>query len=188
MTRTVTRYAALLRGINVNGITVAMADLADTFHELGYTDIKTVLASGNVLFSIDSPLADKADAAALKARIEAALTARFEYEAWIVLIDAESLDRVVRSYPYDAEHDGWHPYVMFSSDPGHLSELAGHAKELDATDERIELGHGVLYWEVRKAVGIKSAFSKKSAKLKYRDTTTTRNLHTLHKLLEVTPG
>ena len=183
-----TRYVALLRGINVNGITIAMTDLAATFHDLGYTDIKTVLASGNVLFSIDSPLVDKADAAALKARIEAALTARFEYEAWIVLVDAESLDRIVRAYSFDAGRDGWHSYVMFSSDPGHLSELAGHAKELDAADERIELGHGVLYWEVRKAVGIKSAFSKKSAKLKYRDTTTTRNLNTLHKLLEVTPG
>ena len=183
-----TRYVALLRGINVNGITVAMADLADTFHELGYTDIKTVLASGNVIFSIDRPLADKADVAALKTRIEAALRARFAYEAWIVLVDGESLDRIVRSYPFDGDRDGWHPYVMFSSDPGHLSELAGHAKELDATDERIELGHGVLYWEVRKSVGIKSAFSKKSAKVKYRDTTTTRNLHTLHKLLEVTPG
>ena len=183
-----TRYAALLRGINVNGITIAMADLATTFHELGFTEIKTVLASGNVLFSVDSPLLDKADADKLKSRIEATLTARFDYEAWIVLVDAESLDRIVRAYPFTADRDGWHSYVMFSSDPGHLSELAGHAKELDATDERIELGHGVLYWEVRKSVGVKSAFSKKSAKLKYRDTTTTRNLNTLHKLLEVTPG
>jgi uncharacterized protein (DUF1697 family) len=183
-----TRYVALLRGINVNGITIAMADLADTFRELGYTDIKTVLASGNVMFSIDTPLANKVDAAALKTRIETALTARFQYDAWIVLVDAESLDRIVRSYPFNADRDGWHPYVMFSSDAGHLSELAGHAKELDVTDERVELGHGVLYWEVRKSVGIKSAFSKKSAKLKYRDTVTTRNLHTLHKLLEVTAG
>ncbi len=183
-----TRYVALLRGINVNGITISMADLADEFHELGFTDVKTVLASGNVIFTIDSPLADKADTAALKARIEAALSTRFEYEAWIVLVDAESLDRIVRAYPFNADRDGWHSYVMFSSDPGHLSELAGHAKELDAVDERIELGHGVLYWEVRKATGIKSAFSKKSAKLKYRESTTTRNLHTLHKLLEVTPG
>ena len=183
-----TRYVALLRGINVNGVTIAMTDLADTFQDLGFTDVKTVLASGNVAFSIDSPLVDKADALALKERIEAALTARFEYEAWVVLVDAESLDRIDRAYPFDANRDGWHPYVMFSSDPGHLSELAGHARELDVTDERIELGHGVLYWEVRKAVGIKSAFSKKSAKIKYRDSTTTRNLHTLNKLLEVTSG
>ena len=183
-----TRYAALLRGINVNGITIAMTDLAEVFHNLGYTDVKTVLASGNVIFNIDSPLVDKADVAVVKARIEAALTARFDYEAWIVLIDAETLDRIVRSYPFEFDRDGWHSYVMFSSDPGDLTELAGHAKELTASDERIELGHGVLYWEVRKATGTKSVFSKKSAKIKYRESTTTRNLHTLHKLLEVTPG
>ena len=179
-----TRYIALLRGINVNGITIMMADLADTFVGLGYTDVKTVLASGNVIFSIDKPLANHEELAALKARIEAALTARFDYEAWIVLIDHETLDRVVRAYPFDENHAAWHPYVMFSSETGHLSELAGHAKELDASDERVELGHGVLYWEVKKAVGVKSAFSKKSGKVKYRATTTTRNLHTLHTLLE----
>ncbi|WBM81647.1 hypothetical protein KIV56_02980 [Cryobacterium breve] len=61
--------------------------------------------------------------------------------------------------------------------------LAGHARELDQADERIELGHGVLYWEVRRAVGIKSAFSKKCAKVKYRATTTTRNLNTLQKII-----
>ncbi len=183
-----TRYVALLRGINVNGNTIAMADLIAEFVGLGYTDVKTVLASGNVIFTIDSPLVDKADAVALQTRIEGALTARFDYDAKIVLIDAESLDRIVRSYPYPLDHDGWHSYVMFSSDPGDLTELAGHSKELDSADERIELGHGVLYWEVRKATGIKSVFSKKSAKVKYRETTTTRNLNTLHRLLEVTPG
>lgn len=183
-----TNYVALLRGINVNGITIAMADLADCFRELGFIDVTTVLASGNVLFTIDRPLVDKTDAAALKERIEAALSERFDYEAYVVIVDVESLDRIVRAYPYDAAREGWHPYVIFSSDPSHLSELAGHARELDPADERIELGHGVLYWEVRRAVGIKSVFSKKSAKPRYRETITTRNLQTLHKLAVGTPG
>jgi uncharacterized protein (DUF1697 family) len=180
----VTRYAALLRGINVNGITIAMADLAETFRGLGFSDVVTVLASGNVLFSADAEAQSKADAAALKARIEAALSGRFGYEAWVVLVEAGELDRVVRDYPFEPERDGWHAYVMFASDPAPLAELAGHARELDPADERVELGHGVLYWEVRRAVGIKSAFSKKSGKPKYRSTTTTRNLHTLQKLVE----
>jgi uncharacterized protein (DUF1697 family) len=179
-----TRYIALLRGINVNGITIVMSDLVELFTGLGYTDVKTVLASGNVIFSVDEPLAGPGELKALKALIEAALTARFDYEAWIVLIDHETLDRVVRAYPFDENHDAWHPYVMFTSEPAHLLELASHARELDAAVERVELGHGVLYWEVKKAVGIKSAFSKKSSKVKYRATTTTRNLHTLHTLLE----
>lgn len=48
------RYVALLRGINVGGNTkVPMPDLKNALHELGYTEIKTLLNSGNVLF--DSP-------------------------------------------------------------------------------------------------------------------------------------
>lgn len=180
-----TRYLALLRGINVNGITIPMADLADTFNGLGFSDVKTVLASGNVLFSTDSPPASRADAAVEKARIEGALSDRFGYDAWIVIVDVDELDRVVRDYPFDPNHDGWHAYVMFASDPAPLAELAGHSRELDPADERVELGHGVLYWEVRRAVGVKSAFSKKSGKVRYRSSTTTRNLNTLHKLLEV---
>jgi uncharacterized protein (DUF1697 family) len=178
------RYVALLRGINVNGITIAMADLVGTFHELGYTDVKTVGASGNVVFTVGEA-ADDVDTspAAIKSRIEATLSERFDYEAWIVLIDEAELAREVRSYPFDAEREGWHAYVMFASDQSHLAELAGHARELDPADERVELGHGVLYWEVRRAVGIKSAFSRKSAKVKYRATTTTRNLNTLQKVV-----
>ncbi|MEC5149545.1 DUF1697 domain-containing protein [Cryobacterium sp. GrIS_2_6] len=175
------RYAALLRGINVNGITVGMTDLVETFQGLGHTDVKTVAASGNVVFSVDE--AAQATPDAIKSRIEAALSERFDYEAWIVLVDEAELAREVLSYPFDPEREGWHSYVMFGSDPSHLAELAGHARELDQADERIELGHGVLYWEVRRAVGIKSAFSKKSAKVKYRATTTTRNLNTLQKIV-----
>jgi len=182
-----TKYVALLRGINVNGITITMTDLADLFRELGFSEVRTILASGNVLFRTGSELVDPkasaADAAERKAVIEKALHERFDYEAYIVLVEAESLDRIIRAYPFDAERDGWNPYVMFASDPAALTELAGHARELDPADEKIELGHGVLYWEVRKAVGVKSHFSKKSGKPKYRDTTTTRNLHTLHKLI-----
>lgn len=178
-----TSYIALLRGINVNGITIAMSDLAESFRDLGLAEVRTVLASGNVLFSTDSAEASKSEETELKARLEDALTQRFAYEAWVVLVEVDTLERIVRAYPFDADRDGWHAYVVFASDPSHLSELAGHARELDPADERIELGHGVLYWEVRRAVGVKSAFSKKSAKPHYRSSITTRNLQTLRKLL-----
>lgn len=48
-------YAAFLRGINVGGKTlIKMEDLREAFEVLGFLNVKTVLASGNVLF--DSPL------------------------------------------------------------------------------------------------------------------------------------
>ena len=64
-----TRYIALLRGVNVGGITIRSAELRRLFEELGFDDVRTVLASGNVVFS-----AERADAATLKSRIEHALS------------------------------------------------------------------------------------------------------------------
>ena len=43
------RYVALLRG--VSPMNAKMADLKSCFETLGFTDVKTVLSSGNVVFS-----------------------------------------------------------------------------------------------------------------------------------------
>ena len=176
-----TRYVALLRGINVNGITMTMAPLADLFRELGFTDVKTVLASGNVLFDTSGEPSGEDDAA-IKSRIEAALSEAYGYRAWIVLRDVDTLARIVRDYPFQPDRALWHPYVVFGSDAAVLAELAA-ADGLDPADERIRAGAGVLYWEVRRSVGVASRFSKLSGKARYRSSTTTRNLRTLHKLL-----
>lgn len=175
-----TTYVALLRGINVNGITITMSSLRDLFRGLGFVEVKTVLASGNVLFEAGP---GQGDAPAIKARIEAALSEAYGYQAWIVLLDTDALARIVGAYPFDPNRDGWHPYVVFSSDPAALTELLAGADGLDPGDERVTAGDGVLYWEVRRAVGVKSPFSKLSGKARYRSSTTTRNLRTLHKLV-----
>ncbi|MET0976007.1 MAG: DUF1697 domain-containing protein [Leifsonia sp.] len=173
-----TRYVALLRGVNVNGITIRSADLAELFRTLGFTEVRTVLASGNVRFD-----ADATDGAGLKARIESALGERFGYEAWIVLVTEESLAAVVDAFPFDDGRDGWHPYVMFGSDDAVLAELLAARDGLDPVDDVIEPGSHVIYWHNRREVGVDSPFSKLAGKAKYRSTTTNRNLRTLRKLL-----
>ena len=46
------RLVALLRGINLGSKRrVAMADLRELLAELGYEDVRTVLASGNAVFT-----------------------------------------------------------------------------------------------------------------------------------------
>ena len=45
------RYCAFLRGINVGGTKLKMADLKKEFEAAGFTDVITVLATGNVIFS-----------------------------------------------------------------------------------------------------------------------------------------
>jgi uncharacterized protein (DUF1697 family) len=174
-----TRYIALLRGINVGGITITMAALADTVRGLGLAGVSTVLASGNVLF--DSP---ETDVATLKARLERALSDAFGYEAWVVLLTRDELAAAVGAYPFE-DREGWHSYILFGSAQAVLDELYAKAPALDPADERVQPGPGLLYWQVRRDVGIKSPFSTLAAKAAYKSSTTNRNLRTLHKILAV---
>ncbi|MDH6678231.1 uncharacterized protein (DUF1697 family) [Rhodococcus sp. LBL1] len=174
-----TRYVALLRGINVGGINIKMADLRPVFTDLGFGDVKTVLASGNVLFSSDST-----DVAGLKSAIEAALRKAFAYEAWVFVLDLDTLARIVEAYPFDPERDGWHPYVMFTAEQAVLVGLLAGQGDLDPAIERIQGGDGVLYWEVERGRTLDSTFGKNTGKPKLKAVTTTRNLRTLVKLLK----
>ncbi|WP_368497416.1 DUF1697 domain-containing protein [Herbiconiux sp. A18JL235] len=184
-----TKWVALLRGVNVGGITVKSAELGALFRELGFEGVKTVLASGNVLFETDEGGTTAKDAA-LKKRIEKGLGERFGYDAWIVLLEHDRLAGIVEAYPFD-ETDGMQPYVVFASDEAVLREITKEAGSLDpegsgaGTDggERTAPGTGVLYWEVTKGSSTDTPFAKYLAKARFKSTTTTRNLRTLRKLL-----
>ncbi|MEV0948364.1 DUF1697 domain-containing protein [Rhodococcus sp. NPDC049939] len=174
-----TRYVVLLRGINVGGINIKMADLRNTFSDLGFENVKTVLASGNVLFD-----SDRTDISALKSDIEAALRAEFRYEAWVFVLDVDTVRKIVDSYPFDPEREGWQPYVLVTPEREVLDMLASVRNDLDPGVERIQVGDGVLYWEVERGRTLESTFGKKTGAAKLKASTTTRNLRTLVKILK----
>ncbi len=173
-----TRRVAFLRGINVGGINIKMGDLAAVFRKLGFEDVKTVLASGNVLFAASEPNAT------LKGRIEQALRERFGYDAWVILVTVDELRSIVDAFPFPEDDDGKQPWVMFLDDPKVLDDLLSVEDQLDAAVERLQAGDGVLYWEVTKGETVKSVFGKHSAKPRFKAVTTTRNMRTLRKLLD----
>jgi len=173
-----TQYVAFLRGVNVGGINMKMVDVRKTFATLGFDDVRTILASGNVLFTTTRTGQTK-----LKSDIEAALRKDFGYDAWIVLCDIATVRAIVDAYPFDPEHEGWQPYVMLSSDAEILGELLAMKDDLDPALERIDAGDGVLYWEVERGQTLHSDFGKATGKKRYKATTTTRNLRTLLKVI-----
>ncbi|MDV6231724.1 MULTISPECIES: DUF1697 domain-containing protein [Rhodococcus] len=170
-------WVVLLRGINVGGINIKMADLREALTSAGFTDVRTVLATGNVL------LGSSLSVDAVKAQAESTLAQAFGYQAWVSVLDVPTLRAIVESYPFDAEREGWHPYVVFGSDDSHVTELSALAEELDPELERVAAGRDVVYWEVRAGSTTTSRFGKATAKAKFKSTTTTRNLRTLVKLL-----
>jgi len=171
-----TRYVAFLRGINVGGIRIKMADLAELFSAAGHRDVRTVLASGNVLFDSDD------DAASLKPALESALTERFGYDAYTFVVEQSRVADIVAAYPFGDREDR-HSYVVFVSDPDVLDALAADADRLDSDIECAAPGAGVLYWQVEKGSTLDSALGKKPGSGRYKAVTTSRNLKTLRKLL-----
>lgn len=175
-------HVALLRGVNVNGVTVRSRPLAATFTGLGFGSVRTVLASGNVVFDGgDRPETE------LKALIERALSHAFRYDAWIVLTRRSRLRAIVEAFPFEEVADR-QPYVLFGSDAVVLDELAGYAVADTAErsaegGERVVRGDGVLYWDLPRGSSTDTPFAKRTARARYRTTTTTRNLRTLRRLL-----
>ena len=87
------RYAAFLRG--VMPVNVKMPDLKKAFEAAGFTDVKTILASGNVVFS-----ARAAEAASLERRAEAAMNERLGRTFLTIIRPIEALRELLASDPY----------------------------------------------------------------------------------------
>ncbi|MEV7573013.1 DUF1697 domain-containing protein [Pseudarthrobacter sp. NPDC089323] len=168
-------YAVFLRGINVGGINIKMADLREALKGCGFADAKTLLASGNVV------LTSSRDARAVRRECEDCLRAAFGYEAWVVVLDASRVAALVDACPWPADDKSTHTYITLSSDTTVLDHLDAAGAALEGTQQQ-RLGPEALAWLAPAGGTLDSPFSKLSAKAKFKSATTTRNLRTLIKV------
>jgi uncharacterized protein (DUF1697 family) len=87
------RYAALLRG--VSPMNAKMPELKRCFERAGFTDVRTVLASGNVLFT-----ATAASSAVLEAAIESAMAEHLARTFATIVRSVETLRALLASDPF----------------------------------------------------------------------------------------
>ena len=172
-----TLFAAFLRGVNVGGVNLKMAEVATALSDAGFTNVRTILATGNVL------LESKSGVAAVRKKAEAALRERFGYEAWVLAYDIDTVRAISEAYPFEREVDGYQSYVTFVTDAKVLGELSALADQA-GSDEKIAPGTGVIYWQVPKGGTLDSTIGKTMGKPRYKSSTTTRNLRTLAKVLQ----
>jgi uncharacterized protein (DUF1697 family) len=168
------QWAALLRGVNVGGRTIKMAELRSALEMDGLEKVETILQSGNVTF--ESP----DGAARLKDRLETTLRERFRYDAKVQVIERDQLSKIIDAYPFGKAEASRHDYVIFL-EGGRERDLADEDVEL-AAHERVAAGDGVVYWRVDKGSTLKTSFAKLLTRARYRDLNTNRNLNTQRKL------
>ncbi|MBB5953775.1 uncharacterized protein (DUF1697 family) [Saccharothrix tamanrassetensis] len=120
-----TRYVALMRGINIGGNTsLPMADLRRVFDNLGHQDVRTYIQSGNVVFGADS-----SDEDAVLAGIRRGLSADLGRDLPVVLRSAEDLDAVIDGNPFPGQADFTKLLVTFlDADPGDKQDALASPK------------------------------------------------------------
>ncbi|HET6731787.1 DUF1697 domain-containing protein [Mycobacterium sp.] len=171
-----TRFAAFLRGVNVGGVNLKMAEVAKAFEDAGFTNVRTILASGNVL------LESRPGVDAVRKKAEKALRDTFDYDAWVLAYQIDTVAAISENFPFEREREGHHSYVTFVTDEKVLDELAALATDA-GPHEKIQRGEGVIYWQVPNKSTLETTMGKTMGKKRYKSSTTTRNLRTLDKVL-----
>ena len=168
------QYAAFLRGVNVGGRVIKMAELKACLQKAGLKNVKTILQSGNVVFESES------SAAKLKTQIEELLTKTFKYPAKVQVLSIENLQKIVQANPFTDAPADYHQYVIFIENDLEIQLVAEAGKRLG---EEVMAGQGVVYWKVQKGQTLKTPFAKLLTKSKYKEFNTNRNINTLQKIL-----
>ena len=173
-----TRLATLLRGVNLGGRNLLMADLARIYEGLGYRDVKTLLASGNVVFSAPG------DPRAIEAALEAALRTH-GLETDVLVRDKGELAAAIEANPFaDAarERPG-HLLVTFHRESFPVELLDRVAGNYDGPERLAAVGRE-LFIDYPDGVGA-SLLGRAMAKLKFPKIATARNWNTLGKLFDL---
>lgn len=170
------RYIAFLRGINVGRAKrIAMADLRVLVEGLGYTGVRSVLNSGNLVFRAPNATAQEAAGA-----IEEALVLKLGVAARVFVLDRDELTAVVDGNPLlDVATDHARLIVFLLGAAVQRDKLAA----LDSQEwgcERLVLGERAAYVWCPEGM-LESAAATSLGKL-LGDGGTSRNWNTLLKL------
>jgi uncharacterized protein (DUF1697 family) len=154
----VTKYLILLRGINVGGKNkVPMAPLRELLEELGYSNVSTYIASGNVI------LRSRHASVGIKRRIESALPKRFRLDSELIAVRVMTHAELRAVIDHKPQGFGERP-ATYHSDAIFLIGIDA-ATEMEVFDphpqvDRVWPGDGVIYSQRLSAQRTKSRLNK----------------------------
>jgi len=170
------RYVALFRGINVGKAKrIAMADLRALLGKVGYTEVATLLNSGNVVFT-----GEAAPNLRHATRIREAVAKKLGVDALVIVKSAQEIAAVVKGNQLGAvATDASRLLIALVQDDAGLKAV----KSLMADDwgnERMLVGRNAAYLWCANGILESRALGKLLTGLKGLGTT--RNCATLHKI------
>jgi uncharacterized protein (DUF1697 family) len=176
-------HVVLIRGINVGGKNkVPMAGLKECLEQLGFSNVSTYIASGNVILESDKG-ADE-----IRTQIEEALPESFKLDDELVRVLVLTRDRfqaVIDNKPegFGEQPEKYHSDAIFliGIDSAQVMPLFKPREGVD----RVWPGEGVIYSQRLSSQRTKSRLNRIMATSEYKFMTI-RNWNTTTKLLEIT--
>lgn len=174
------KYIAFLRAINVGGHTVKMDHLKNLFEKMGFVNVETFIASGNVVFETKSKSVDT-----IKKKIEIELNKQLGYEVVTFIRTTEELKDIFSYKPFkESELSNLNNtlYVGFlDSTPSKENQNKVYAMQ-DSANE-FHFRNNELYWLCRKNF-IDSGIDGKKLEKALGMQTTIRNSTTIRKMVD----
>jgi uncharacterized protein (DUF1697 family) len=181
-------HVALLRGVNVGGRVLAMADLRAIVEAAGHADVKTYIQSGNVVFSAAGGLgaADGELASAIEGGIEERLAMRVP----VVVLSRDELAVALEADPYPAEENPRYVHFIFfaqalgPADQERVAAAQAGVAAKGSRDEATTVGR-VLYLHTPDGFGRSELGAVLTRASKQAPSGTARNRSTVRKLLDL---
>lgn len=140
------RYVAFLRAINVGGHTVRMDQLRALFAGMGFSEVETFIASGNVIFCTKAT-----DISALERKIEAKLGTALGYGVAVFIRSIAEIHEIANYQPFPAEGDGTTKTTVYVILLGKTLTAAARKAVLafSSEDDMLAVKGKEIYWRRR---------------------------------------
>ena len=139
-----TKYVALLRAVNVSGTgKLPMTELKRIGEECGFGDVRTFIASGNLLFSSDIAEAE------VQTRIEAKLETFFGKPIPVFVRSAAEMAATATANPFDDDKPSRVMAHFIAAEP--VAAMLAEAR--DVVGERMALGPRVIFVSYGEGIG-----------------------------------
>lgn len=173
-----TRYALLVRGINVGGKNkVVMAELRHELTELGIEKVKTYINSGNIFFTSTGSKSQ------LIEKLEAFFGTRYPFIQSFSLMSQEDYEDEIENLPAWWTRDLARKDILFYTEGLDVAQVISTVESLELKDEVIHFGKLGIFWgKFSEESYSKTAYHKDLLKMPFYRHITIRNAKTFDKI------
>ena len=173
-----TRYALLVRGINVGGKNkVVMAELRQELTDLGLEKVESYINSGNVFFTSTVPKAQ------LVEKLETFFEVHYPFIQSFSLLSLEDFEAELENLPAWWKEDLARKDVLFYTEGLDVEQVIESVESLELKDEVLHFGKLGIFWgKFSEESYSKTAYHKDLLKMPFYRHITIRNAKTFDKI------